>query len=101
MIGLCKAQILAYIEYRTPAIFHAAESVIAPLDLVQLRFLSQANVSKIVAITRFKLAPLRLRRHIAVLGAIHRAAMLRGPKQLHQFFKRADPEARMRRSNGH
>ena len=43
---LYKAQLLSYIEYRTPAIYHAACSVLEPVDGVQQRFLRETYVSE-------------------------------------------------------
>ena len=40
-------------------------------------------------LVHFRLAPLRTRRDIAILGAVHRAMLGKGPKQLHTFFKPA------------
>ena len=38
LIGLYKSKLLSYIEYRTPAIYHACTSHLAPLDQIQRRF---------------------------------------------------------------
>ena len=38
---LYKAQLLSYIECRTPAIYHAACSVLEPVDGIQQRFLRE------------------------------------------------------------
>ena len=39
LLGLFKAHILSYIEYRTSAISHASSSTLAPLDFLLTRFL--------------------------------------------------------------
>jgi len=49
LIRLYKAHLLSYMEYRTPAIAHASCSVLAPLDRVQERFLSDIGVNELDA----------------------------------------------------
>ena len=77
-----KAQVLSYIEYRTPAIYHAADTHLDKLDAVQCRFLKEVGVSPLEALVDFHLAPLCARRDIAMLGVIHRAACGGGPFEL-------------------
>ena len=86
---LYKAQLLSYIEYRTPAIYHAACSVLEPVDGVQQRFLRETCVSDEDALFVFHLAPLSVRRDIAMLGVIHRTVLGRGPSQFRELFKLA------------
>ena len=81
-----KAKLLSFIEYRTPAIYHATSSVLAPLDRLQTTFLRQACISEMEALMVFNLAPLRTRRDIAMMGVIHRTALGKGPPQLARFF---------------
>ena len=47
-----------------------------------------ANLDKVTALIEFSLAPLIMRRDIAMLGMIHRAAFGEGPPQLRQMFRR-------------
>ena len=35
LVNLYKSQLLSYLEYRTPAIYHACDSILAPLDKFQ------------------------------------------------------------------
>ena len=51
---------------------HAAESKLDELDAIQHRFLRALDLSQENAFLRYNLAPLRLRRDIAVLGFLHR-----------------------------
>ena len=81
-----KAKLLSYIEYRTPAIYHACDTALGPLDRVQDRFLREACISDINALFVFNLAPLCVRRDIAMLGVIHRTALGKGPAHFAQFF---------------
>ena len=55
------------------------------------RFLRQVNISDLDALLHFRLAPLRTRRDIALLGVVHRAALGKGPPQLRRFFVRVRP----------
>ena len=50
-------------------------------------------MTKLEALMQARLAPLAVRRDIAMLGVIHRAVLGRGPQQFQQFFK-ADTSAR-------
>ena len=68
-------------------------SALALLDAVQDKVLRVAGMSKIEALNAVNLAPLAVRRDIAMLGVIHRAALGIGPEQLQQYFK-ADIDAR-------
>ena len=88
LVDLYKSQLLGFIEYRTPAIYHACCSLLAPLDEIQTQILAAAGMSPVEALMVCNLAPLAARRDMALLGAIHRAVLNGGPKQLHQFFRR-------------
>ena len=90
LIGLYKAHLLSYLEYRTSAIYHAATSALAALDNVQSRFLRDAGVTEEEALLEFNLAPLPTRRDMAMLGVIHRASLGKGPQQFGAFFKPAE-----------
>ena len=45
IVGLYKAHVLSYIEYRTPAIAHSSSSALSLLDNVQSRFLRSLHIS--------------------------------------------------------
>ena len=77
-----KSQILSYLEYRTAAISHAADTHLCVVDSVQKRFLDNVNLVPQTALLNFNLAPLSCRRDIANLGVIYRAVIRRGPKIL-------------------
>ena len=86
LIMLYKSHVLSYIEYRTSGIYHASSTVLADIENIQARFLSQFAISAEDALMRFNLAPLCVRRDIAILGMIHRAVLRMGPPHLWQFF---------------
>ena len=79
MVNLYKAQILSFIEYRTAAIYHTCDSALDLLDAVQDKILRVAGMSKLDALNMARLAPLGVRRDIAMLGVIHRTVLGHGP----------------------
>ena len=87
LVVLYKAHLLSYLEYRTPAIYHASRAVLARLDAVQSRFLRDVGVNEVDALVHFRLAPLSSRRDMAMLGLIHRTVLGKGPLQFKEFFK--------------
>jgi len=88
LIVLYKSHLLSYLEYRTPAIYHATRALISRLDAVQTRFLRNIGVDEVTAAIEFHLAPLSTRRDIAMLGVIHRTVLGNGPSQFTEFFQR-------------
>ena len=91
LVSLYRAQILSFVEYRTAAIYHACDSVLALLDAVQDKVLTAAGISRVQALIDVNLAPLAVRRDIAML--MHRANLGRGPDQFREIF-RPDTDAR-------
>eukprot|EP00973_Karenia_brevis_P020587 2826711-Karenia_brevis.AAC.1 len=86
VVRLYKSHILPYIEYRTPGIAHASVSELAPVDRIQDRLLRHLGISDRDALMHFHLAPLRVRRTIAILGVIHRTVLGIGPPHFQRFF---------------
>ena len=87
MIRLYKAHILSYVEGATPALFHAAPSVLRPLDAIQEHFLEQLGVDEETALTKHGLAPLCMRRDIAMLGLLFKVSCKLAPAPLQNLFK--------------
>ena len=105
LVVLYKAHLLSFIEYRTPAIYHAARVDLQKVDQIQERFLRSIGMTAEDALMKFNLAPLRMRRDIAMLGMLHRSALGHGPPQLRELFRRApggyqllDPYSRCQRT---
>ena len=98
LVNLYKSQLISYLEYRTAAIYHACNTVLAPLDSFQERFLSELGISDADALCHFNLAPLRCRRDIAMLGLIHRCALGKGPEHFQAFFQASADRRRSTRS---
>ena len=67
---------------------------------MQNEIVNAAGMTKLEALNDQKLAPLAVRRDIAMLGIIHRTVLGRGPVQFRTFFK-ADLRARMEGSGKH
>ena len=78
LVVLYKSHLLSYLEYRTPAIYHATRAVLCRLDAVQTRFLKDIGVDEVTALLGFHLAPLSARRDMALLGLIHRVVLGKG-----------------------
>ena len=97
LIVLYKAHMLSFLEYRTPAVYHALRSILTRLDSVQSRFLRGVGVDDLIALVEFKLAPLVVRRDIAMLGLIHRTSVGEGPGHFRKFFKRSGCPGKHRR----
>ena len=75
---LYKSHVLSFIEYRTPAISHAASSALSLLDCVQERFTRALGVSEEDALLQFCSASLAADRNMAILVLIHRTALRLG-----------------------
>ena len=88
MITQYKQQVLSMVEYRTSAVYHATTTLIRRLDRAQDSFLRQLNVDRDIALLEFNLAPLAMRRDIAMLGILHRDAIGEGPTQFREHFYR-------------
>ena len=74
------------LKYCTPAVWHAAKSVVELLDNAQKRFLRELDLTEKEALLRYNLAPLSCRRDMAALGLIHRAALGKGPAHFRKWF---------------
>ena len=101
LLTLYKSHVLGYVEYRTPALYHASTSVLQPLDKLQTSLLRDLGLSEVEALEHFNLAPLETRRDIAMLGVVFRAVLNKGPPQLRGFFKRTDSQGGTRSSDWH
>ena len=88
LIDVYKSQILSFVECRTPAIYHACASALQTLDSVQDSFLSVTGMSDLEALLVANLAPVCVRRDIALLGVIHRTVLGRGPAHFRKFIRR-------------
>ena len=88
LIKLYKAHLLSWLEYQTPAIYHVTRALLRRVDGIQSRFLLDIGIDEVTALMEFNLAPLQMRRDLAMLGVLHRAALGQGPPQLRKLFRR-------------
>ena len=94
LVKLYRAQVVGFVESKTPAIHHAAPSVLDAIDRVQRRFLREIGMDELTALVRHKLAPLSARRDMAMLGLLHRVSHGRAPGPLQDLLggsRRARP----------
>ena len=69
--------------------------------LCKVPFLREVGVSEVDALVHFNLAPLAVRRDIAMLGLIHGTALGKGPPHFKRFFKRVSSSKPSRRHRFH
>ena len=86
LVQVYKSKVLSFVEYRTPAVHHAAKTTLAGIDAVQRRFLHECGLSDEEALLHFNLAPLETRRGVAKLGLIHRSVLGGGPRHFADMF---------------
>ena len=81
-----KTHILGILESVTAGIYHAGVSILAPLDRLQTTFVHNFNIDVTEAFMRYNLAPLALRRDIAMLGFLHKCNMPDAPADMKRLF---------------
>jgi hypothetical protein len=89
MMQSYKSHILCLLEGATAAIYHASDSTLARLDALQCRFLRALNLTDSVAFLEGNLAPLGLRRDIAMLGLVYKCVNRIAHPDLCSLFTRA------------
>ena len=100
LVRLYKVQIRSYMESSTPALYHAAPSILARIDRVQERFLREIGVTQKEALNDYRLAPLSSRRGMGLLGALHKINLDLVPPQFQTLFPklgRAEEPVRRKR----
>ena len=90
MVQSLKTYILCLLEGSTSAVYHASPSVLAPLDHVQDRFLRIMGLDEAQAFLDYNLAPLRLRRDVAMLGLIFKCSHGLARPKLCELFPRGE-----------
>ena len=86
LVKLFKCHVLPVLEFPTPAVYHAATTLLDSLDRVQRRFLREVGLSEEEALLNHNLAPLNSRRDMAALGLIHRTVLGLGPPHFRTWF---------------
>ena len=89
-----KTHLLCVLEACTPAVYHAATSVLEPLDNLQGSFLRQLGLTPEEAFLLHNLAPLTLRRDVAMLGLLHKCNLGVAHDQLRALFPPAPLQPR-------
>jgi len=84
-----KAHVLSILEGATGAIYHASLTVLQPLDQTQGRFVRHVGLNERSAFLDYNLAPLGLRRDIAMLGLVYRCAHGQAHEPLCKLFPRS------------
>ena len=57
LVQVFKSKILSFVEYRTPAVYHAASTFLAGIDAIQKRFFGECSPTEEDALLFFNLAP--------------------------------------------
>ena len=86
MILQFKTHILGILESNIGGIYHATSTVLAPLDRIATRFVHELNLEVDFAFLRYNLAPLSLRRDIAMLGFLHKTHLPYAHPHITDFF---------------
>ena len=98
LVNIYKRTLLSYLEYRTAAIYHACDIILAPSDKFHNKFLTEVGILAEDALFHFNLAPLTCRRDMAMLGLIHRCTLGKGPNHFKEVFKRSTAQRRNTRA---
>ncbi len=93
LMRLYKANVLSFIESGVAGYFHAAPSTLECIDRVQRRFLRRIGLTDEQALLDFRLAPLKVRREIGILGFLHRVILGQISGQISELFPRAIPRS--------
>ena len=91
-----KARVLSILECRTAAIYHAADSYLDRFDQVQKRLLTAIGISEECALISHNLAPLVVRRDIAMLGMIQKTVLGEAHEAFSTFFTLTENDRRKR-----
>ena len=86
VIRLYKCHILSFVEGATAAVYHAAPTVLHLLDDLQKSFLAELDLSDEQALSTHNLAPLSMRRDIAMLGLLYKVSRNTAPRPLQALF---------------
>ena len=87
LVRMFKCHILSFVEGATPAIYHAAPSILKQLDDTFVHFLEHVGISEETAILQYNLAPLSMRRDLAMLALLHKVSLGTAPRPIADLFK--------------
>ena len=86
LLNFYKSFVLSFIEFGTPAFYHATAFALTPLDWVQNRMLEEVGLNECDALSYYALAPLECRRDMAMLGLLHRIMNNEAPEAMSAYF---------------
>ena len=81
---------MPHVEIHIVAFYHATNTALAPLDRTLYTFLCAVGLDSRTAFCQYNLAPLALRRDIAMLGLLHRCACGEAPASLCSLVRTND-----------
>ena len=84
-----KTHVLGLLESNIGGIYHATATLLAPLDRVMVTFVHNFNMESEDAFRKYNLAPLNLRRDIAMLGFLHKCNLPNAHPDLLELFPQA------------
>ena len=86
MVRQFKTHILCILESCTAAIYHAADSILEPLDHVLETFVQEVGLTMEQAFLDYNLGPLNWRRDVAMLGLLHKCTLGLAHPRLRELF---------------
>ena len=86
LVRMYKCHVLSFVEGATPAIYHASPSTLGLLDDLQNEFLREAGLTAESALCDHRLAPLAMRRDIAMLGLLWKVSRGGAPGLVQSLF---------------
>ena len=92
-----KAHIWGIVESATPALYHAAPSVLSKLDGVQTSFVRNLGLTEREAFLWYGLHPMCFRRDVAMLGVLYKCAHGNAHPDLLELFPRVSSSESARR----
>ena len=85
---LYKSQVRSVLECFTPAIYHAEKGFLNRIDDVQNKFFAFLQITQEESILNYNMAPLPMRRDMAMLGLLFRIARKEAPTPFQKLFRK-------------
>ena len=98
MMTQFKTHILCILESCVSAVYHAADSALKPLDRIWGSFLDEIGLTPEASFLEFNMAPLCVRRDIAMLGMLHKCTLQTAHPRLQELFPSAPQADHLRRT---
>ena len=92
LVAQFKTHVLSVLESAVGAVYHATNTTLHPLDRVLNSFLREVGLDSCKAFLEHKFAPTELRRNVAMLGFLHKAALGSAHPYTCALFPAAPPE---------